>query len=161
MQNWGRAPHLMLEKCALANAVRLAFPNIMTGMYTAEEIDPNAEAKPLEARNVTPQLEAGTDEGRDMVAALEERARLDPDAPDSIALPQTEIYTGKADQQKRVIAYLERAKVPTEAHDALHDRLMNQPLTQASLINLVGNWRKEQRSARQRAIDNAVEDLHA
>jgi phage recombination protein Bet len=35
---WLEKPYLMLEKCALANAYRWAFPEWMTGMYTQEEI---------------------------------------------------------------------------------------------------------------------------
>jgi phage recombination protein Bet len=36
---WASKPYLMLEKCALANAYRLAFPEWMAGMYVSEEME--------------------------------------------------------------------------------------------------------------------------
>lgn len=45
---WLRAPHLMLEKCAIANAFRLAWPEAMSGMYISEEMtgEPSKETAP-------------------------------------------------------------------------------------------------------------------
>jgi len=35
---WGSKPYLMLEKCAIANAFRLTWPEAMSGMYISEEM---------------------------------------------------------------------------------------------------------------------------
>jgi len=35
---WAEKPYLMLEKCALACVMRLAFPDVLAGMYVQEEI---------------------------------------------------------------------------------------------------------------------------
>lgn len=38
MGTWRAAPYLMLEKCAVANVLRWAFPEALTGVYTSEEV---------------------------------------------------------------------------------------------------------------------------
>lgn len=38
MKNWKSSPYLMLEKCAVANVMRWAFPESLTGIYTDDEI---------------------------------------------------------------------------------------------------------------------------
>jgi hypothetical protein len=42
---WASKPYLMLEKCALANVYRLAFPEWVAGMYIAEEM--TGEERPI------------------------------------------------------------------------------------------------------------------
>ena len=37
-KQWGTSPSAMLEKCAISRAMRLAFPNILGGYYTEEEL---------------------------------------------------------------------------------------------------------------------------
>lgn len=37
--NWKAAPYMMLEKCAVANACRWAFPETLSGMYISEEME--------------------------------------------------------------------------------------------------------------------------
>lgn len=38
MGNWRASPYLMLEKCAVANVMRWAFPESLSGIYTSDEI---------------------------------------------------------------------------------------------------------------------------
>lgn len=55
---WGKMPHAMLSKVAESVAIRKAFPNDLSGVYTREEMDQaNAEPLKVEAKviNVPPQ----------------------------------------------------------------------------------------------------------
>lgn len=63
MKNWASSPYLMLEKCAIANVMRWAFPESLTGIYTHEEItkdgnDPIATIMPVKTTQTKPQLES-------------------------------------------------------------------------------------------------------
>ena len=52
---WASKPYLMLEKCALANALRLAFEAELSGMYIPEEMHGNMSAAPSdEPKDVSP-----------------------------------------------------------------------------------------------------------
>ena len=51
-QFWKKMPKGMLEKCAISKALRRAFPDQYSGLYTDVEIDPNAE--PV---NITPKTD--------------------------------------------------------------------------------------------------------
>jgi phage recombination protein Bet len=44
--NWRQSPYLMLEKCAVANALRWAFPETLGNMYIADEMEKSTGVTP-------------------------------------------------------------------------------------------------------------------
>jgi phage recombination protein Bet len=54
MKNWAASPYLMLEKCSIANVMRWAFPEALSGIYTSEEISKDgSDPVPVQAPKPT------------------------------------------------------------------------------------------------------------
>ena len=65
VKSWAEKPYLMLEKCAIANAMRWACPEILSGVYIGEEID-SEQSRAIEMERKDPGvLPASTAEYRD------------------------------------------------------------------------------------------------
>lgn len=65
---WKAKPYIMLEKCAIANCLRRAFPEALNGIYAEEEFKPEyEERKPVEivADDIT------SDEREDVLSQIE------------------------------------------------------------------------------------------
>lgn len=74
---WAKMPYLMLSKCAEALALRKAFPNDLSGIYTQEEMQQadNTEAPANNPESIKPVIEivptAGVKNGDAFIAGLE------------------------------------------------------------------------------------------
>lgn len=53
MGNWKASPYLMLEKCAVANVMRWAFPEVLGNFYVADEMEKATHSEKSAAKQVT------------------------------------------------------------------------------------------------------------
>ena len=70
---WKSKPHTMLGKCAIANALRIAFPNVLTGMYIEEEINEQVE-KEVEIEQFDSDIETTSEMFKNISTAPSEKS---------------------------------------------------------------------------------------
>lgn len=84
MGNWKASPYLMLEKCAVANVMRWAFPEVLGNLYVADEMEratgSTGEARPTLHVEPSPQAAQAT------LEQAKEEHQPEPSPLDSVAV---------------------------------------------------------------------------
>jgi phage recombination protein Bet len=90
--NWKSAPYLMLEKCAVANALRWAFSETLGNMYIADEMEKSTGVAPKtnHVEKTTPVQQIAIKQ-----PVVEQTAIVEPEAPDSDDMRDIEDLRGE------------------------------------------------------------------
>lgn len=106
---WHQMPELMLGKCAESLALRKAFPNELSGLYTIDEMQ--------QACNETETLDAEIQEPKPALAASNGKNR------------EPRIYRGTSEQQLAIKTRADKLGIDEMFFDEIHESLLNKELT--------------------------------